>query len=103
MSAPPPTVFRAHRDAKEFEIAFADGRAARIPFRTLRWLCPCAMCLDELSGVRILRREDVPLEIVPTQLEPSGNYAVRICWSDGHSTGIYTWDRLYELAGLPPS
>jgi DUF971 family protein len=94
-----PTVFRAHRDRREFELAFADGRAARIPFRTLRWQCPCARCVDELSGVRILKQEDVPDEITPLALEPSGNYAVRIVWSDGHASGIYTWDRLYDLAG----
>jgi DUF971 family protein len=98
MTSSPPTVFRAHRETKEFEIAWSDGAAVRIPFRTLRWQCPCAVCVDELTGVRRLQPEQVPEEIAPVQLEPSGNYAVRIAWSDGHSTGIYTWERLRELA-----
>ena len=101
--SPPPTIFRAHRDRREFEIAFADGRTARIPFETLRWLCPCAMCVDEMTGVRTLKRETIPPDVAPVKLEPSGNYALRIAWSDGHGTGIYTWDRLYKLAGQPIS
>jgi DUF971 family protein len=61
------------------------------------------MCVDEMTGVRRLRREDVSEDVAPVQLEPAGNYALRIVWSDGHSTGIYTWDRLYDLAGQPPA
>lgn len=98
-----PTVFRAHSDTREFEVAFSDGRQARISFQTLRWLCPCAMCVDEMTGVRILKRENVLLDVAPVKLEPAGNYALRIAWSDGHHTGIYTWDRLYDLAGQPAS
>jgi DUF971 family protein len=96
----PPTVFRAHRDTGEFEIAWSDGLSVRLPFRTLRWQCPCAVCVDEISGVRKLQLEQVPENITPVQLEPAGNYAIRIAWNDGHSTGIYTWDRLRQLAGM---
>ncbi len=96
-----PTVFRAHRESRDFEVAFSDGLSARIPFQTLRWLCPCAMCVDEMTGVRILQRDQVAADIAPATLEPAGNYAVRIAWSDGHTTGIYTWDRLHDLAAPP--
>lgn len=94
----PPTVFRAHRDAGEFEIAWSDGLSVRIPFRVIRWQCPCAVCVDEMTGVRKLQFEQVSENIAPVQLESAGNYAIRIAWNDGHSTGIYTWDRLRQLA-----
>ncbi len=95
-----PTLFRAHKAEREFEIAWPDGTAARLPFRTLRAACPCAMCVDEMTGVRIIRLEDVPEDIAPVKLEPAGNYALRIAWSDGHATGIYPWDRLRSICGL---
>lgn len=97
-----PTMFRAHTATREFELAWSDGHAARIPFRTLRWQCPCASCVDEMTGVRVLKWEHVPEDIAPQRLEPSGNYAVKISWSDGHATGIYTWERLRQLAEQPP-
>lgn len=97
-----PTVFRAHKATRDFEIAWSDGHSARIGFRTLRWQCPCASCVDEMTGVRTLPLERVPEEIAPVQLEPSGNYAVKIIWSDGHASGIYSWDRLRQLADSPP-
>ena len=99
----PPTIFRAHRSSSDFEIGWSDGQTARIPFRTLRWHCPCAVCVDEMTGVRLLQWDRIPEDIAPVQLEPSGNYAVKIVWSDRHYTGIYTWDRLRQLAELPAS
>ena len=96
----PPTVFRAHRADREFEIEFSDQVAARVPFRTFRWHCPCAMCVDEMTGVRILKWENVPADIAPVKLEPSGNYALKITWSDGHASGIYTWDRIRQIVQL---
>ena len=103
MMSAPPILFRAHRDRRLFEVGW-EGEAARsISFKTLRCECPCAVCVDEMTGVRILKADDVPEDIAPVKLEPSGNYAVRIVWSDGHSTGIFTWDRLRDLAGRLPS
>lgn len=99
----PPVVFRAHRAGQEFEIEFPAGPKSRIPFRMLRWQCPCAMCVDEMTGLRLLQFSAVPEDIAPVRLEPSGNYAVKVTWSDGHASGIYTWDRLRDLAGAPPS
>ena len=55
------------------------------------------MCVDEMSGTKVLRNTEVPETVQALKLEPTGNYALRIDWSDGHSTGIYTYERLREL------
>ena len=62
----------------------------------LRQLCPCAGCVDELTGVRTLRPEAVDEGVYPTAIHYVGRYALQFVWSDGHSTGIYTFDRLRE-------
>ena len=92
-----PTQIKAHRDTGEFEIHWSDGSAYRLPFKYVRGECPCAACIDEWTGKRILDLNTIPDEIQPDQLAPRGNYAVHITWSDGHASGLYTWDLLYEI------
>ena len=58
---------------------------------------PCATCVDEVTGKRIVGEAALPILVYPTKIEPVGRYAIQIFWSDGHSTGIYTWERLYDL------
>jgi DUF971 family protein len=94
---PAPSQLRAHRDARVFEIAWPDGSAFRLPFHFVRCECPCAVCVDEITGVRLLDPAAVPAEIQPVQLAFSGNYALKVTWSDGHNTGLYTWSKLAEL------
>jgi len=79
------------------EIVWPDGRTDRLPFFDVRCACPCASCVDEITGRAILRREAVPADVAPRELHLVGNYALGIHWSDGHTTGIYTWDRLRSL------
>jgi len=98
MSAPPPTSIRVLRDAGVVEVAWGDKPAARLPFHFVRCLCPCAGCIDEISGERTLNPADVPQDVTPVKLAFSGNYALKIEWSDGHDTGLYTWDLLQDLA-----
>jgi DUF971 family protein len=85
------------RGDDEVRIVWDDGHASVYRNTDLRFECPCASCIDEWTGVRRLRREDVPEDVRPTGLSLVGNYAAHIDWSDGHSTGIYTWDRLRDL------
>ncbi len=104
MSAPPPSHLRARKLERVLEVEWADSAeaaelpAARIPFKLLRSSCPCASCVDENTGVRILDPATVPENIQPTNLGFTGNYALKVTWSDGHSTGLYTWDLLAEIA-----
>ena len=66
--------------------------------RALRLACCCANCIDEWSGEKRLDPESVADDVRPQTIAPVGRYGLRIDWSDGHSTGIYTFRRLRELA-----
>ncbi len=94
----PPLQIRAIRSAGVFEIAWTEGTIHRYPFRLLRESCPCAACVNEFTGERILDVASIPDSIEPVGMNFCGNYAIKIQWSDGHSTGLYSWDRLSHLA-----
>jgi DUF971 family protein len=79
-------------------VEWSAANVARIPFKLLRTFCPCAVCVDEFTGERILDPATIPDDIIPTKLEFTGNYALKVIWPDGHSTGLYTWDLLDEIA-----
>ncbi|HTL05333.1 MAG TPA: DUF971 domain-containing protein [Gemmatimonadales bacterium] len=70
------------------------GHTAVFPARELRLACACAECVEEMSGRRLLQPEQVPADIRPLRIDLVGTYGIRITWSDGHSTGIYTFERL---------
>ena len=71
---------------------------ALLPARALRLGCQCAMCKDEMTGLSILDPLTVPHDITPAMVHVVGSYAVRIEWSDGHSSGIYPYEFLREFA-----
>ena len=77
-----------------FEIEWADGATTEFGFRQLRLDCRCAGCVNEVTGERMVRGSDVPEDVHPLSAEPVGNYALRFHWSDGHSTGLYTFEHL---------
>jgi ATP-binding protein involved in chromosome partitioning len=77
----------------------AGGHAAFFPARELRLSCPCAACVEEMSGRPLLDPATIPADVHPIRLRLVGAYGLRIDWSDGHGTGIYTFDRL--LASCP--
>jgi DUF971 family protein len=85
-------------DEARLRIVWKDGLAAEYVPRELRLLCPCAGCVDEMTGVRTLRAETVDAAVYPTAIHYVGQYALQFMWSDGHSTGIYTWEYLREIA-----
>jgi DUF971 family protein len=74
-----------------------DGRKNKHGYYFLRINCPCAHCVDEWSGKRILKEESIPQNITPLKSHFVGNYGLQIDWSDNHKTGIYTWELLYKL------
>lgn len=78
-------------------IAWDDGHQSIYAPPELRFACACAECVSELTGARLIRRENIPADIKPQELRPVGRYGFSIQWSDGHSTGIYTFERLREL------
>ena len=70
------------------------GHVGRFPARELRLACPCAACVEEMSGRAILDPASVPAEVRALSLKLVGAYAVHVSWSDGHGSGIYPWERL---------
>jgi DUF971 family protein len=92
-----PRDLQALRSERELRITWTDCTAA-LPFRFLRGECGCAQCVNEWTGERMLDAATIPADILIERMELVGNYAVRIYWSDGHLTGLYTWERLRELA-----
>jgi DUF971 family protein len=70
------------------------GHEAWFPARALRLACPCAACVDEMSGRALLDATSIPGDIRPVSLALVGAYGLRVQWSDGHGTGIYTFQRL---------
>ncbi|MDX1748266.1 MAG: DUF971 domain-containing protein, partial [Halobacteriales archaeon] len=61
--------------------------------------CPCAGCVDEMTGRRILTEGMVPERVYPLEIQYVGRYALRFVWSDGHRTGIYPYEYLRKLCG----
>ena len=72
----------------------ADGSEKKIKAFDLRNKCNCALCVDEFSGKKILEQRNVSEDVFPYKIEPKGNYAVAVVWSDGHKSSIYPYDRL---------
>ncbi|QDT66097.1 DUF971 domain-containing protein [Calycomorphotria hydatis] len=97
MSASPIDI-RALRDESRFEFVWPGGETTTLPFRFLRGRCPCANCVSENTGERLVGPEDVPADIAPVSLDTAGNYALKIGWSDNHDTGLFTWTYLKQLA-----
>jgi DUF971 family protein len=87
-----PTNIRVLRDDRAIELAWPDGGATRFPYRWLRGHCPCAVCVSENTGVRMVGVSDVPEDVHPSAVSFVGNYAIKIQWSDGHDTGLYSWE-----------
>ena len=79
-------------------IDWSDGKESRYDARELRLACPCATCHDEMTGARLLDPASVPADVRPVHLESVGNYGIKISWTDGHDTGIYSFARLRELS-----
>jgi ATP-binding protein involved in chromosome partitioning len=81
-------------------IHWSDGKETTLESRRLRIECPCAQCVDEISGKRRLDPATVAENVWPQEISPVGRYALNFQWSDGHSSGIYTFEQLRKLAGL---
>ena len=77
------------------------GHVGFFPARSLRLACPCATCVEETSGRPLLDPARVSPDIRPLSLQLVGAYGLRVTWSDGHSTGIYTFERLLDGCPCP--
>lgn len=82
---------------RELLITWEDEHRSLYSHVYLRSLCPCAQCVDEWTGKRTVRPEQISPSLGIAQWEPVGRYAVRFKWSDGHQTGIYSFDYLRKI------
>jgi DUF971 family protein len=106
MSAPVPTPARVEPIGDELAIVWTDGAESYLKLADLRRLCPCAACAGEkdLLG-RLAKPPSRPLTRESFQLAghaPVGGYALQLFWADGHSDGLYMYERLREWGVNPP-
>ena len=94
---PPPVRIERQPAEQKLLVAWPDGLERRLPLVALRGQCMCARCVDELTGERIARLDDIDPAMQVDGLALVGNYALKITWSDGHNTGLYTWAHLRRL------
>ena len=78
-------------------IRWSDGHASRYDARDLRLGCRCAACVDEWTHQSLIHPDRVPQDVRPKAIDIMGQYAIHIDWSDGHNTGIFTYDYLREV------
>ena len=93
--SPIPTEIKLHQTSRVLEVAFDDRRTFRLPYEYLRVYSPSAEVRGHGPGQEVLQvgKRDVAIK----EVEPVGRYAIRPSFSDGHDTGIYSWDYLYDL------
>jgi ATP-binding protein involved in chromosome partitioning len=78
-------------------IQWSDGASSQFSGRELRLACRCAACVDEWSHQNLIREDQIPPVVKPEKIDVIGNYALHFTWSDGHATGIYSYDYLRSL------
>ena len=78
-------------------ITWEDEHVSFYSFQFLRQNCPCALCRDEWTGLALLDPETIPPETTTVRAEVVGNYALTFAFSDGHGTGLYSFENLRKL------
>ena len=94
-NSPTPQALTVHAQSRVLEVSFSDGASFRIPFELMRVYSPSAEVQGHGEGQEVLQTGKRTVTV--QSLEPVGNYAVQPTFSDGHDTGIFSWDYLYHL------
>jgi DUF971 family protein len=92
---PTPTEIKLHQKSRALEITYADGKTFTLPCEFLRVHSPSAEVRGHGPGQEVLQAGKREVNI--SRIEPVGTYAVQLYFSDGHDTGIYSWELLYEF------
>ena len=90
------------KDDRTLAVRWNDGAESSYPVRLLRTSCPCAVCVNEWTGEKLLDDSRVPKDVKPLKLYSVGRYAMGVHWSDGHKTGIYSYEYLRKLDAATP-
>ena len=93
--SPAPTALTLHQASRVLEVGFADGSVFRLPFELLRVYSPSAEVQGHGPGQETLQQGKRDVDIV--DLAPVGNYAIKPTFSDGHDSGLYSWDYLFAI------
>jgi len=93
--SPTPTALTVHSQSRILQVAFSDGAEFKIPFELMRVYSPSAEVMGHGPGQEVLQTGKRDVGVI--ELEPIGNYAVKPVFSDGHESGIFSWDYLYHL------
>src|SRR5271167_866417 len=93
--SPIPTEIKLHQKSRLMEISFSDGACFRLPYELLRVCSPSAEVRGHAPGQETLQSGKRNVDIL--SIEPVGNYGVKPVFSDGHDTGLYSWDVLYDI------
>lgn len=93
--SPTPTALTVHSKSRFLEVAYSDGAEFKIPFELMRVYSPSAEVQGHGPGQEVLQTGKRDVGVI--ELEPIGNYAVKPVFSDGHDSGIFSWDYLYHL------
>jgi DUF971 family protein len=100
MSEPYLIEVRRQPEQRNLRLTWSDGHVLELGYDFLRGWCPCAGCQGH--DALVLRHHPASTPVSAETIEPVGNYAISILWSDGHGTGIYRYDYLRRLGGLGP-
>ncbi|HQT26729.1 MAG TPA: DUF971 domain-containing protein [Burkholderiales bacterium] len=93
-NTPPPTEIKLHKQSRLLEISFSDGKHFSFPFEFLRVYSPSAEVRGHGPGQEVLQTGKKDVDVL--NIEPVGRYGLQISFSDGHDTGIYSWDLFYQ-------
>ncbi|HXN40972.1 MAG TPA: P-loop NTPase [Myxococcaceae bacterium] len=85
------------RDPRTLSVLWQDGRRDDLDVRDLRLACMCALCVQEMSGKKMLDPKTVRTDVTPRTITSVGTYAITIAWNDGHGSGIYSFEHLRSL------
>ncbi len=96
-----PIPIRIHRDDRQIVITWSESHEGVYPARELRLGCQCAECREEFSGRLLLDPATVPVDVRPLRIALVGGYGIQIDWSDGHHTGIFTYQYLRDRCPCP--
>lgn len=94
-TTPTPTEITVHQQSRVLEVAFSDGARFRIPFELMRVYSPSAEVMGHGPGQETLQTGK--REVLITALAPVGHYAIQPQFSDGHESGLFSWEYLYQL------
>ena len=84
-------------DAEYIRLDYPDGKQLKVKNRDVRLNCMCALCINEITGKKLINAATIRADIAPKEITPLGNYAVGITWNDGHSSGIYPYPLFHSI------